>query len=86
VSNAPSQHDPDAARRREAIETLDRLQRHGDTIGTSGLAGAVRRVAAHFSAADAPDGIELWGRRIGRALSLAGVAGLAIYLYLTYLR
>ena len=36
----------------------------------------------------APDGsvdrIELWGRRIGRGLSLAGFIALAIYLYLTY--
>jgi hypothetical protein len=27
----------------------------------------------------------LWGRRIGRALSLAGFVALAIYLYVTYL-
>jgi hypothetical protein len=86
VSNAPSQHDRDEARRREALETLDRVQHHRETIGSSVLAGAARRAAAHFSAADAPDRIELWGRRIGRALSLVGVLGLAIYLYLTYLR
>ena len=28
--------------------------------------------------------IELWGRRIGRGLSLAAFIGLAIYLYVTY--
>ena len=36
----------------------------------------------------APDGsvdkIELWGRRIGRGLSLAGLVALAIYLTFTY--
>jgi len=35
-----------------------------------------------------PDGsvdrIELWGRRIGRALSLIGLIALAVYLYVTY--
>jgi hypothetical protein len=86
VSTTPSQHDRDEARRREALETLDRLRRPGETIGSSVLAGAVRRAATHFSGADAPDRIELWGRRIGRALSLIGAAGLAIYLYVTYLR
>ena len=30
------------------------------------------------------DKIELWGRRIGRALSLAGFIALAVYLYLTH--
>jgi hypothetical protein len=32
------------------------------------------------------DGIELWGRRIGRTLSLFGCIALAIYLYLAYVR
>jgi hypothetical protein len=56
------------------------------------MEGAARRTAAHFAGhnagepAEAPDAIELWGRRIGRALSLAGCIGLGIYLFLTYLR
>ena len=37
-----------------------------------------------------PDGtadpIELWGRRIGRGLSLVAFVALAIYLYVTYVR
>jgi hypothetical protein len=81
-------HDQDEARQREAQQTLERLQREDGPLASS----ALRRAAAHFSARDAvgPDGradpIELWGRRIGRALSLAGVLALAIYLYVTYLR
>jgi hypothetical protein len=86
VSNTSGPHDRDETQRREALETLDRLRHDRETIVSSGLAGAARRAAAHFSAADAPDRIELWGRRIGRVLSLAGVIGLAIYLCLTYLR
>ena len=30
------------------------------------------------------DKLELWGRRIGRALSLVGLIALAIYLYVTH--
>jgi hypothetical protein len=81
-------HDHDAAQRREAQRTLDRLRSDGGVF----LASALRRGAAHLAARDAvgPDGetdaIELWGRRIGRTLSLTGVLALAIYLYLTYLR
>jgi hypothetical protein len=40
----------------------------------------VGRAADHFAAGDAEreggDSVELWGRRIGRALSLAGVIAL----------
>jgi hypothetical protein len=32
------------------------------------------------------DRIELWGRRIGRGLSLVGLIVLAIFLYFTYVR
>jgi len=85
-------HERDEARRREALEALDKLRRERAPLAGSGLAEAARRAGRHFAAADAvgPDGtrdpIELWGRRIGRALSLLAVIALSIYLYLTYLR
>jgi hypothetical protein len=86
----PTRHDSDEARRREALDTLGRLKRDEGAVGTSAMA----RMTAHFAARDAiadgehgaTDRIELWGRRIGRLLSLIGVVGLAIYLYVTYLR
>jgi hypothetical protein len=87
-----STHERDEVRRREAIETLDKLKRDRAPLAGSSLADAARRAARHFAAADAigPDGardpIELWGRRIGRALSLLAVIALSIYLYFTYLR
>ncbi|HEX2216969.1 MAG TPA: hypothetical protein VHG27_09820 [Xanthobacteraceae bacterium] len=76
--------------RHQALETLDRL-RDNPTFAGSSLAAGARRAAQHFGGreadeAGAPDKIELWGRRIGRALSLAGCVALGIYLYLTYLR
>ena len=76
-------------RRQAALRTLDALRDDGDRIGSSALARASRRARAHFLGHDAgapDDAIEIWGRRIGRALSLAAVIGLSIYLYLTYVQ
>jgi hypothetical protein len=68
----------------EARRTLDRVARESDTLGASSL----RRMGNHFSGRDAigtaeggeTDPVELWGRRIGRALSLVGVVVLALWL------
>lgn len=70
---------------KEAREALDRVARDSETIGSSSLGRLGQRVGGHFAARDAigdaeggaTDPIELWGRRIGRALSLAGVIVLA---------
>jgi hypothetical protein len=81
--------DHDEARRREALKTLDTLSER-DTFMTSALARTAQRASDHFAAKDAVgtdgsvDRIELWGRRIGRALSLVGFVALAVYLYFTY--
>ncbi len=75
--------------RREAHATLKSLG-ESETFATSALARTAKRATDHFGGRDAvgPDGsvdrIDLWGRRIGRGLSLAGFIALAIYLYLTY--
>src|SRR5947209_3479856 len=88
-----SPRERDEEQRREALRTLDTL-RESDTFATSALARTAGRASDHFTAKDAradaraPDGtvdsIELWGRRIGRALSLAGFVALAVYIYLTH--
>jgi hypothetical protein len=74
-------------REREAREALERVGRDSETIGSSSLARAGRRLSGHFSGQDAignaeggTDPVELWGRRIGRALSLIGVVVLAYFL------
>lgn len=75
-------------RERDAREALERVRRDSETIGTSSLARAARRVGGHFAAEDAaeagltgpPDAMEVWGRRIGRALSLIGVIVLTYWL------
>ena len=75
----------DEDREREAREALERVARESETIGGSSLARVGRRVGDHFAARDAigdveggsTDPVELWGRRIGRGLSLIGVVVLA---------
>jgi hypothetical protein len=59
----------------------------GDSVFTGAL-GPIRRAGTHFSGQDDPadDAIEIWGKRIGRLLSLIGVFGLGLYLYLTYFK
>ena len=81
--------------RREALASLKQLGER-DTFATSALARTAQRATDHFAARDAMadargadgsvDRIELWGRRIGRGLSLLGLIALAIFLYLTYVR
>lgn len=75
-------------RQREAREALERVQRDSETAGSSALARMSQRAQDHFSARDAQgasddggtDPIELWGRRIGRGLSLIGVLVLGLWL------
>jgi hypothetical protein len=65
-------------REREAREALERVQRDQQSL----LGSSMARAADHFAGKDAPenDAVELWGRRIGRALSLIGVVVLTYLL------
>ena len=89
VNSAP-RPESEEAKRREALGTLDSLRRNNEGVFSSAIERAARRATDHFAARDAPeghgsvDGVELWGRRIGRILSLVAFIGLAIYLYVTY--
>lgn len=71
-------------RDKEAREALERVRRDSETVGTSSIARASRRIGNHLSAKDATDAgedaIEVWGRRIGRALSVVGVVVLSFWL------
>jgi hypothetical protein len=81
----------DQARAAESKQVLARIARDSETLGTSSLARSVknqaRRAEDHFMGRDAsegtnspPDPAELWGRRVGRALSLISVMILAFML------
>jgi hypothetical protein len=75
-------------RKKQSREALDGVARDSETIGSSALARSARRVSDHFAAKDAlgvaegggTDPAELWGRRIGRGLSLLGVIALTYWL------
>ena len=81
----PNRDDP---RESEAHAALDRVARDTETIGGSSAARVGRRLSAHFAGQDAvgeaegggTDPVEVWGRRIGRALSLVGVVLLSLWL------
>ncbi|WP_420961450.1 hypothetical protein [Brucella sp. IR073] len=66
---------------KEARRILKRVERESNA--DHGMVGRAKR---HLSAADADqaDAIELWGTRIGRALSLVLIAAAIVWL-LTYL-
>ena len=75
----PSPDESEAGlRAAESRAVLERVARESETVGGSTLARATRRAGDHFSARDAlgeaegggTDPIEVWGRRIGRALSV----------------
>lgn len=68
----------ETARAAEAREALARVKRDEEGF----LGSSMARAAEHFSGGDAPPGepAELWGRRVGRALSLVGVVVLAWWL------
>jgi hypothetical protein len=73
---------PDHDRDAEARDALERTRRESDTFGGSALARAGQRLGDHFAGRDADvgDWADVWGRRIGRALSLIGVIVLAYLL------
>ncbi len=76
------------SRDRESRETLERVRRDTETLGASSLARVGQRAADHFSGRDAigtaegggTDPIELWGRRIGRAISVLVAVALVWWL------
>ena len=60
----------DGEREREARETLRRVEADSGSIFSSALARASNHLAARE--VDPDDAVELWGRRIGRVLSVIG--------------
>jgi hypothetical protein len=74
--------------REAALRDLHALRHEGAEIGGA-MSAMAKRTASHFAGHDDEierDPIELWGKRIGRALSLVGFIALAIYLYVTYVK
>ena len=70
--------------RTEARRILERINAEMDSSGLATGGSAVERMRKHFAGGDADpeDRIEVVGRRIGRALSLALFIGLLVWLAL----
>ncbi|MDB5509172.1 MAG: hypothetical protein JWL93_1641 [Hyphomicrobiales bacterium] len=70
-------HDPDADAR-EARRSLDAMGRSSHGVFDS----ALHRGVDHFAGRDAPaeDRVEVWGRRLGRALGLVFLVVLVVNL------
>lgn len=75
------------AREREARKALERVERDSEVVGHSSFARAAGKARDHLAGADADqtDPVEVWGRRVGRGLSVIAFIALAIWLigYLT---
>lgn len=78
----PDNRTPDQKARDEAERTLRRV--HQDSAPV--LGSAFQRSADFFAARDAGDDpAELWGKRVGRGLSILVGLGCLAFLYFTYL-
>lgn len=66
----------------EAKRILERVAQETESIGQSSFARISTRITDHFYAEDAEknDWAEIWGRRIGRGLSVIAFIFLAIWL------
>jgi hypothetical protein len=76
----------DQEQEQEARIALERVRRDSETVGASSMARLGRRMGDHFGGKDAvgPDGavdlVEVWGRRIGRSLSVVAFVLLSLWL------
>jgi hypothetical protein len=71
---------------KESQRILDRVNIDSETVGTSSMVRSAEKARDHFLGKDADpdDPIEIWGKRIGRVLSIVIVAYLITYLYNTF--
>lgn len=74
-------HDKDS-RSKEAQRALERVTRDSEVVGQSSFARAAGKARDHLAGADAnqDDPVEVWGRRVGRGLSIIAVILLLIWL------
>jgi len=71
----------------QARRDLERIGDQSEVIGTSSLVRTANRARDHFGGTDGPqdDAAEVWGRRVGRGLSVVFVIFLIWWLAKTYL-
>ena len=72
---------------RESKRVLSRVDIDSETVGSSSFARSAEKTRDHFLGKDSDpdDPIEIWGKRIGRGLSIAITIVLVLYLYNTFI-
>ena len=72
---------------RESKRVLSRVDNDSETVGSSSFARSAEKTRDHFLGKDSDpnDPIEVWGKRIGRGLSIAITVVLVLYLYNTFI-
>lgn len=72
----------DEERRRQSERILDSVNTTSEVVGTSSLVRTANKTRDHLMGADADpdDQIEVWGKRIGRGLSIVAFVALALWL------
>ncbi len=73
-------------KQQEAKKILERVQQESETVGASSMRRTAEHITSHIKADDADENewAELWGKRIGRTLSVIFFIVLVIYLVRTY--
>ena len=71
---------------RESKRVLSRVDIDSETVGSSSFARSAEKTRNHFLGKDSDpdDQIEIWGKRIGRGLSIIITIVLVLYLYNTF--
>jgi hypothetical protein len=74
----------DASRPEEASRRADMRGGGTHSLFGSALAAAVQTRPQAGPPGESEDAVEVWGRRIGRALGFAACVALALHLFFTY--
>ncbi|MBO6640118.1 MAG: hypothetical protein JJ920_19645 [Roseitalea sp.] len=74
---------PHDEREDEARKVIERVERDSEIVGRSSFVRAAGKARDHLTAAeaDADDPVEVWGRRVGRILSVIAFIVLALWLF-----
>jgi hypothetical protein len=78
-----SKKPPHDAQDKEARRVIERVERESEVLGRSSFVRAAGKARDHLTAAEVEgdDAAELWGRRVGRALSVVAFIVLAAWLF-----
>lgn len=82
MSNPRHENPQDRERREEAESILARAHRDSAPVADSAFSRSIDFMTAR---GESDDPAEIWGKRVGRALSIVIGIGCLVFLYLTYI-